>query len=133
VTSTRVAIAGVPALVRSGDSPEVAAERGTVLYYHGFSGDKERCEPYLTALAEAGFLAVSSPTGGCGPPYRSWDHPSGRCRGRTARTTIRTVSSRSRSCRRTPSTTSTCPPVPSVIFTPACRRLVAWFERWLPG
>lgn len=57
--SARAAIAGVPALVRSGRSPEAAAERGTILYYHGFSGDKERCEPYLTALAEAGFLAVS--------------------------------------------------------------------------
>jgi dienelactone hydrolase len=55
----RGAIAGVPALVRSGSSPATAAERGTVLYYHGFSGNKERCEPYLTALAEAGFLAVS--------------------------------------------------------------------------
>jgi dienelactone hydrolase len=52
-------IAGVPALVRFRGSPEAAAERGTVLYYHGFGGDKGRCEPYLTALAEAGFLAVS--------------------------------------------------------------------------
>ncbi len=140
--STRAAIAGVPALVRSGRAPEVAAGRGTVLYYHGFSGHKERCEP-----------------------YRSWVLPNGRCRGRTARTIIRTVSSRSRSCRRTPSTTSTCPPARSAIFTPASgpgtrgspsgsrtwrypgaghfltpeldadsgRRLVAWFERWLPG
>jgi hypothetical protein len=36
----RGAIAGVPALVRSGSSPTTAAERGTVLYYHGFSGNK---------------------------------------------------------------------------------------------
>lgn len=57
--STRAVLAGVPALVRSAGPAEAAAERGTVLYYHGFSGDKERCEPYLTALAEAGFLAVS--------------------------------------------------------------------------
>ena len=49
-------IAGVPALVRFRGSPEAAAERGTVLYYHGFGGDKGRCEPYLTALAEAGSL-----------------------------------------------------------------------------
>jgi uncharacterized protein len=66
VKSIRAAIAGVPALVRSGRSPEVAAERGTVLYYHGFSGNKERCEPYLTALAEAGFLAVSLDAAGHG-------------------------------------------------------------------
>jgi hypothetical protein len=52
-------IAGVPALVRFRSSPEAAAGHGTVLYYHGFGGDKGRCEPYLTALAEAGFLAVS--------------------------------------------------------------------------
>jgi len=52
-------IAGVPALVRFRGSPEAAAERGTVLYYHGFGGDKGRCEPYLTGLPEAGFLGVS--------------------------------------------------------------------------
>lgn len=64
--STRAVLAGVPALVRSAGSAEAAAERGTVLYYHGFSGDKERCEPYLTALAEAGFLAVSLDAAGHG-------------------------------------------------------------------
>ncbi len=57
--STGVTIAGVPALIRSGGPAEAAAERGTVLYYHGFSRSKQRCEPYLTALAKAGFLAVS--------------------------------------------------------------------------
>ena len=57
--TTRAAIAGVPALVRCDGPPAAAAGRGTVLYYHGFGGDKERCEPYLTALAAAGFLAVS--------------------------------------------------------------------------
>ena len=45
-------IAGVPALVRFRGSPEAAAGHGTVLYYHGFGGDKGRCEPYLTALNE---------------------------------------------------------------------------------
>jgi alpha-beta hydrolase superfamily lysophospholipase len=82
-------IAGVPALVRYRVSPEAAAERGTVLYYHGFGGDKGRCEPYLTALVEAGFLGVSLDAVG---------H----------------------------------------FLTPelneeSCRRLVTWFERWLPG
>ena len=37
----------------------MAARRGTVLFYHGFGGTKEKPEAYLSALAEAGFLAVS--------------------------------------------------------------------------
>jgi fermentation-respiration switch protein FrsA (DUF1100 family) len=49
----------VPGLLAYRGSPEMAAERGTVLLYHGFSGAKERVEYYSTALAEAGFLAVS--------------------------------------------------------------------------
>ena len=52
-------VAGVPALLRYRGSPEVAAGRGTVLFYHGFGGTKERPDAYLTALEEAGFLAVS--------------------------------------------------------------------------
>jgi hypothetical protein len=71
VQSTRAAIAGAPALVRSGGSPEAAAGRGTILYYHGFSGNKERCEPYLTALAEIGFLAVSLDAVGHGERRRA--------------------------------------------------------------
>lgn len=51
-------IAGVPALLRYRGSPELAAEHGTVLFYHGFGGTKERADDYLAALAEAGFLAV---------------------------------------------------------------------------
>ncbi|GII05898.1 hypothetical protein Pta02_79060 [Planobispora takensis] len=51
-------IAGVPALVRFQGSPERAAERGTVLFYHGFSGHKEKMTAYLTGIAEAGFLAA---------------------------------------------------------------------------
>jgi uncharacterized protein len=54
-----VRIAGVPALLRYRESPEAAAGHGTVLFYHGFGGTKERPEAYLNALAEAGFLAVS--------------------------------------------------------------------------
>jgi hypothetical protein len=37
---------------------ERAAGRGTVLFYHGFGGSKERVEPGLVELARAGFLAV---------------------------------------------------------------------------
>ncbi len=52
-------VAGVPALLRYRGSPQEAAGRGTVLFYHGFGGSKERRGFYLTGLAEAGFLAVS--------------------------------------------------------------------------
>ena len=87
----------MPALVRFRGSPEAAAGHGTVLYYHGFGGDKGRCEPYLTALAEAGFLGVSLDAAGY-VEYQGVGH----------------------------------------FLTPElneenCRRLVAWFERWLPG
>jgi uncharacterized protein len=54
-----VRLAGAPALLRYLGSPEAAAGHGTVLFYHGFGGTKERPEAYLTALAAAGFLAVS--------------------------------------------------------------------------
>jgi uncharacterized protein len=59
VASTVARIAGVPALLRYRISPELAMERGTVLFYHGFAGAKERSDLYITALAEAGLLAVS--------------------------------------------------------------------------
>jgi uncharacterized protein len=52
-------VAGVPALLTFLGSPELAKEHGTVLFYHGFGGTKERPAEYLTGLAEAGFLAVS--------------------------------------------------------------------------
>ena len=58
VASVTTVIAGVPALMRYRGSPEQAMEHGTVLFYHGFGGTKERTDSYLTALAEAGLLAV---------------------------------------------------------------------------
>jgi uncharacterized protein len=57
--ATTARVAGVPALLRYRDSPQAAAGRGTVMFYHGFGGTKERPGAYLTALADAGFLAVS--------------------------------------------------------------------------
>lgn len=51
-------VAGVPALLHFAGSPEWAAERGTVLFYHGFGGSKVRVSGYAEALAAAGFLAV---------------------------------------------------------------------------
>jgi uncharacterized protein len=59
-------IGGVPALVRYRESPERAMTRGTVLFYHGFGGTKERVDAYTTALAEAGFLAVGLDAAGHG-------------------------------------------------------------------
>ncbi len=54
-----VRVADAPALLCYRESPEAAAGHGTVLFYHGFGGTKERPAAYLAALAEAGFLAVS--------------------------------------------------------------------------
>src|SRR6202050_2526925 len=59
ISSATARVAGVPGLLRYLGSPEAAAGRGTVLFYHGFGGSKERRGFYLTGLAEAGFLAVS--------------------------------------------------------------------------
>ena len=52
-------ICGAPALLRFQGTPEHAARRGTVLFYHGFGGAKERPRGYLDAIAQAGLLAVS--------------------------------------------------------------------------
>jgi uncharacterized protein len=51
-------IAGAPALLTSRRAPEAAAQRGTVLVYHGFGGDKSKLEDLAGALADAGFLAI---------------------------------------------------------------------------
>src|SRR5438874_2504125 len=135
-------IAGVPALVRFRGSPEAAAERGTVLYYHGFGGDKGRCEPYLTALAAAGFLGVSLDAAGHGDRrLADFDviFASG-CWGADVGATeadfhaalapwyahepgrIEYVEYHGVGHFLTPELTEE-----------SCRRLVAWFERWLPG
>jgi uncharacterized protein len=52
-------LAGAPVTLSCRDTPEVAAEHGTVLLYHGFGGSRERVGYYAAALAQAGFLAVS--------------------------------------------------------------------------
>ena len=58
-TLVTIEIAGAPVLLTSRQAPEVAARRGTVLVYHGFGGDKLSLGPLASALADAGFLAVS--------------------------------------------------------------------------
>ena len=54
-------IAGVPALVRFRGSPEAAAERGTVLYYHGGPHNAVALgwNEQLQVLAGAGFAVVA--------------------------------------------------------------------------
>jgi hypothetical protein len=54
-------IASVPALLTFPDSREVCAEQGTVLFYHGFGGNKEneKIEAHAASLAQAGFLVIS--------------------------------------------------------------------------
>jgi uncharacterized protein len=52
-------VAGAPATFAYRDAPQLGAEHGTVLLYHGFGGSRERVGYYARALADAGFLAVS--------------------------------------------------------------------------
>lgn len=52
-------IASVPALLCFQASKEACAEQGTMLFYHGFGGTKEKSEAYLQSLAQAGFLVIS--------------------------------------------------------------------------
>ncbi|HEY1388652.1 MAG TPA: alpha/beta hydrolase [Ktedonobacterales bacterium] len=51
-------IASVPALLVFRDAIQPCVERGTMLFYHGFGGNKEKIEAHLASLAQAGFLAI---------------------------------------------------------------------------
>lgn len=55
---THLTLADAPCLAVSKDSPGQAAQKGLVLFYHGFTANKEVNLPELELLAEAGFLAV---------------------------------------------------------------------------
>jgi hypothetical protein len=102
-------VAGVPALLRYRESPEAAAGRGTVLWYHGFGGTKERYGAYPAALAEAGFLAVSLDAVGHGERrYPDFDE----------------IFSDER---------WDCSFEETELNAESESRLVAWFQRWLPG
>lgn len=59
LTKEGTTIASVPALLYFHDSREACAERGTVLFYHGFGGNKEKIEAHPVSLAQAGFLVIS--------------------------------------------------------------------------
>ena len=52
-------IASVPALLCFQASKEACVERGTMLFYHGFGGNKEKSEAHLESIAQAGFLVIS--------------------------------------------------------------------------
>lgn len=58
ITRHAETVAGTPALLYFRDSPARAAGRGTLLFYHGFGGSKDRVAGYAEVLAGAGFLAV---------------------------------------------------------------------------
>lgn len=59
LTKEVTTIASVPALLYFHTSRETCAERGTVLFYHGFGGNKEKIEVHSISLAQAGFLVIS--------------------------------------------------------------------------
>jgi uncharacterized protein len=59
LVTVAASVAGAPATLSCLGAPELAAEHGTVLLYHGFGGSRERVAYYAAALAGAGFLAVS--------------------------------------------------------------------------
>jgi dienelactone hydrolase len=59
LVTTDATVAGVPAHLWHAEPVAAASRCGTVLLYHGFGGRKERMAAYASALAEAGFLAVS--------------------------------------------------------------------------
>jgi hypothetical protein len=52
-------IASVPALLCYQDSIQECAERGMMLFYHGFTCTKETHEEEMNSLVRAGFLVVS--------------------------------------------------------------------------
>ena len=51
-------IAGVPALFRYTGSIGEAAQRGTILFFHGLGASKETGDKELTSFANNGFLAI---------------------------------------------------------------------------
>jgi len=58
LTQEVTTIASVPALLFFRDAIQPCAEQGTMLFYHGFGGSKEKVVAHLASLAEAGFLAI---------------------------------------------------------------------------
>lgn len=52
-------LAGAPALVMTERPPEEAAQRGTVLLWHGFTGSKEVQRTEAISLARHGYLAIT--------------------------------------------------------------------------
>lgn len=59
-------ISGVPTLIVYKDSMEKAAEKGTILFFHGLHSDKKGPAKEILSLAENGYLAISSDNWGHG-------------------------------------------------------------------
>jgi pimeloyl-ACP methyl ester carboxylesterase len=58
ITQVETTIASVPALLAFHGAIQTCAERGTMLFYHGFGGNKEKVDAHLVALAQPGFLVI---------------------------------------------------------------------------
>ncbi|MBI3890799.1 MAG: alpha/beta hydrolase [Candidatus Wallbacteria bacterium] len=63
---TPIRLANAPALLVSRDANETAGRRGTILFYHGFTAQKESNLKELESLAAAGWLAVGIDNAGHG-------------------------------------------------------------------
>jgi len=62
----------IPALLCFEESPEIAAKRGTILFYHGLTVCKETNLKELESLASRGFLSIGIDNAGHGE--RAFDH-----------------------------------------------------------
>ena len=71
--STR--IADIPALLVYEKTPPEAAQKGTILFYHGLAAKKETGMKELSSLARTGYLAVALDNVGHGERrYEDFDH-----------------------------------------------------------
>ncbi len=66
MTQTPATLAAAPALLLARGDAEDAAERGTILFYHGLTAQKESNLNEYRVLADAGFLVVALDNAGHG-------------------------------------------------------------------
>ena len=66
MTQTPTTLADAPALLLAQSSVETAAERGTILFYHGLTAQKESNLSEYRVLTDAGFLVVALDNAGHG-------------------------------------------------------------------
>ena len=68
-------VADIPTLLVYRNTPQEAAKKGTILFYHGLAANKETGVKELNSLAEAGYLAVAVDNVGHGERrYEDFDH-----------------------------------------------------------